>query len=314
MNERQLTDDKVEQLLRIAGARPRVPEHRAARARANVRDAWRAGVQARRFRRRALWAAPLAAAAMIALVFVLIPRPEIAPAVAAPIATVERVTGEARVAGLPIGAGDRVPMHAAIVTRLSSRAAFRLSDGTSVRADERSRLRFDGPRRIIIDDGAVYIDAVHSGLEVQTPFGAVRDIGTRFEVRVDGDAARIRVRDGIVSAGSHRAGKGEQLEMTSRGIASSRIATWGRDWEWASSVAPPFSLEGKRVTELLVWVAGESGAEVRFDSPATARRAAAATLHGSVRDVPPLPAAEAILPTAGMRASFAGGVLTVRAQ
>ncbi len=309
MNERQLSDDAVEKLLRIAGPRPPVPPERAARAKANVREAWAAGVRRRRFQRRALWSAPLAAAAMFAIIFLLIPRPRFVPVASPPIATVERVIGSASVA-----LGERVPLHAAVTTSDGARAALRLADGTSMRIDRSSHVRFDAPRRFVLDRGAIYIATVHTGVEVVTPFGVVRDVGTAFEVRVGSDSARLRVRDGEVVVGSHRAGKGEQLDVSARGVSASRVPTWGSEWEWASSVAPALALDGKRVTAFLAWVSGEGGVEVRFDSPITARKAAATTLHGSINGVPPLAAAEAVLPTAGMRATFDRGVLTVSAQ
>ena len=301
MNEQQL-----EQLLRLAGPRPPVPPERAARAKASVREAWAAEVQRRRFQRRVLWSAPLAAAAMLAIIYLLIPRPRFAPVAPPTIATVERVVGSASVS-----MGARVPLHAVVTTADDGRVAFRLGDGTSLRIDHRSQVRFDAPRRFVLDRGAIYISTKSSSVEVVTPFGVVRDVGTAFEVRLGSDAARVRVRDGEVVVGAHRAGKGEQLVVGARGIEASRIATWGGEWEWTSSVAPPFALDGKQVTAFLAWVSSEGGVDVRFDSPLTARKAAATTLHGSITGVPPLDAAEAVLPTAGMRATFDRGVLTV---
>src|SRR6185369_10670924 len=80
MNEReQLSDRSVEQLLRIASEQPPVPADAAARVREAVYQAWQQDVAKRRFRRRVVTMSSLAAAAAIALVFVLVPHGAIAP-------------------------------------------------------------------------------------------------------------------------------------------------------------------------------------------------------------------------------------------
>jgi ferric-dicitrate binding protein FerR (iron transport regulator) len=300
------TDDDVERLMKLAGRRPEVSAEIAARVKNNVRSAWTAEVEARRTRRRFMIALPLAAAAVLAIVMFLRPAqplPVETPVAIGPVATVERMVGTARI-------GERV----AEIETANGRVALRMTDGTSMRVDSQTLVRIDGPKRINLQRGAIYIDAAQSGIVVRTPAGEVRDIGTKFEVRV-ADRTVVRVRDGEIAIGEHHAHRGEQIEVTAAGTAIvSRIETWGPGWEWINEIAPAFTVEGKRVSEFMIWFAAESGMEVRFESQAVSRKASTATLHGSTGTLTPLKAADAVLPTAGLRAEVKNGVMTVRQQ
>ena len=310
MNEHEPIDD-VESIVRSAGRRPPVPAEIAERVRANVHQSWRAEADARRTRRRFMYAFPLAAAAAIALV-VLYLRPEsrqdVRPA-PVQVATVERVTG-----ATTLSVGQAILTSSEVATG-SGRAALRMSDGTSVRVDQQTRLRVDALRQLTLQSGAIYVDTASSGIRIHTPFGVVRDVGTRFEVRVTEKSARIRVREGEVIVNDRSAHRGEQLDLAPGGaIAMSRIATWGDDWGWLNDIAPVFAVDGKRVAEFLSWVSNESGMEVRYENDATAKKAADVVLHGSIGTLRPVAAADSVLPAAGLRGDAKDGVLTVRAR
>lgn len=299
-------NDEVERLIKLAGPRPAVPADVAERVKANVHAAWRAEVDARH-RGRFLWTLPLAAAIATAVILTINREPAVSPATWI-VARVERVSG----ASASLAKGQSIAARSTIATN-AERASVMLADGTSVRIDAHTAVRFDTPHRIALNSGAIYVSAAHSGLRVQTPHGVVRDIGTRFEVRVTAAATRVRVREGEVIVATHHAIRGQELDVTSNAnVTTSPIATWGRDWEWTMDVAPSFNIEGVRVSQFLAWVGGESGFEIRYASKATEERAARATLHGSIGGLRPDVAADAILPTAGLRSRIDNGVLTVR--
>jgi ferric-dicitrate binding protein FerR (iron transport regulator) len=304
--------DDVASVVRLAGRRPAVPEELARRVKANVRDAWRTEVDARRTRRRFLVALPLAAAAAIAaVVFFMRPpatRP-VAPLAPIQVASVERVVGATTLTG-----GQKIFTAGDIATG-TGRVALRTNDGTSVRVDEQTHLRFDSSNSITLLSGTIYLDTARSGYRITTPFGVVRDVGTKFEVRVTPASARVRVREGEVVIGDRSAHRGEQLEASKGGaLAVSRIATWGDDWGWLNDIAPAFAVDGKRVAEFLDWVSSESGMEVRYENGATAQKAANVVLHGSIGPLRPVAAADSVLPTAGLRGDVKDGVMTVRAR
>lgn len=310
MNEHDRKDD-VEPIVRSAGRRPAVPAEIADRVRANVHEAWRSEVDATRTRRRFMVAVPLAAAAAIATIVVYRPEQVEAPRPAAiRVATVERVTGPSA-----LSSGQTILAGSSISTESGARAAIRLSNQTSVRVDSSTQIAFKNANEISLKTGAVYVDTAHSGIRITTPFGVVRDVGTKFEVRVTDQSARIRVREGEVVVSDRSAHRGEQLELSAGGaIAMSRVPTWGDDWGWLNEIAPAYAVDGKRVAEFLTWVSGESGVDVRYDSSVTSQKAANVVLHGSIGTLPPLAAADSVLPTAGLRAEVKEGVMTVRRQ
>ncbi len=79
----------------------------------------------------------------------------------------------------------------------------------------------DAPGRLYVRQGTIYVDSgadpVASRLEVVTPAGTARDVGTQFELQVAGAALRLRVREGAVSIDrggqSLTGGAGEQIAI-----------------------------------------------------------------------------------------------------
>ena len=302
MNERhELSDESVERLLRIASEKPAVPHEAEARVRASVHQAWQQDVAKRRFRRRVWTASSLAAAAAIAIVFLAIPHQTITTA-PLPAAKLERSIGTVHVRAASDGG-------TLIETGADGRASFRLDSGTEFRIDRDSRVSVG--REFTVIAGALYVTSAERGLAVRTRFGVARDIGTRFEVRVEGDTELVRVRDGIVDFETHRALAGEQLLIKQGGVTKSPLATDAAEWSWTESVAPAFTIEGRSVSSFVAWVASESGMHVQYESNELRLRAERTSLHGSIGDLTPAVACRAILPTAGMRCTATNGVLHI---
>lgn len=304
MNEQnKLSDESVERLLRIASEQTPVPEDAAARVRASVHAAWQQEVSRRRFQRRVWTVSSLAAAAVIALVFVFIPRQGLTPQPVATAAKLERRVGTVHVRATNGGTE--------IVTAADGRASFRLDSGTEFRIDRDSRVVLGSGSTFTLDRGAIYIASAERGIEVRTRFGVARDIGTRFEVRLRDDVETVRVREGIVEFEQHRAVAGEQLQITASGVAKSAFAPYAEEWSWTELVAPPYTIEGSSVASFVAWVSSESGMNVRFESNELRKRAHRTILHGSIGDLKPVVACGAILPTAGMRCVARDGVLVI---
>jgi FecR-like protein len=314
--------DPVARLVRLAGARPPVPEERAARVEGRVFEAWQASVAARRRFRWTSWGAGLAAAAGIAVVVGLAWRqaaqPPPPPVL---VATVERVSGTVTVAG---AAGEQVPLlpgaqvfaGAPLVTGPDGLVALRLAAANgqgapSLRIDVGSRLHFTGEGALRLDGGAVYVDSQGGRpVRVETPWAQVTERGTQFEVRVSSGGVRVRVREGAVElAGGEGAGRdgsweataGAELLLASDGrLSRGTVPPHDQAWEWVQQIAPSFRLEGSTLGEFLAWVGRETGWRVAWADPARAAAAAAAVLHGSVDGLPPEQALAAVLPTCGL--------------
>jgi ferric-dicitrate binding protein FerR (iron transport regulator) len=284
-------------LLRLAGVRLDPPADRTARVRMAVHDEWRSAGRRRTMRRRAaIVLASLAAAAAI----VLMVRENTPPAPQAPpeamVATAVRIEGaplarrriDDGVVGLRLKAGDALRANDAIETDAASRVAWTTASGSSVRLDRSSGARLVTPTVIELGDGAVYIATVDgaAGFEVRTPFGTVRDAGTRFEVRLGAASLRIRVRSGLVDVrrgeATVRAGAGTEATVTSSGVATRSIAAYGPDWEWMSGLGSSFPIEGRSLFAYLDHLAAEQGWTVRYATPRIETAAASIILHGSV--------------------------------
>lgn len=229
-------------------------------------------------------------------------------------------SGGARGSPAALRAGDTVAPGVTLETGEEGRVAVRMASGHSLRLDAGTFLRVLSERRVALDRGAAYVDSGHlagaEGMEVRTPLGAVREIGTQFEVRVQESSVRIRVRTGAVSLSGGEAvievGAGEEVEVDAAGRWNRRqVAAFGEQWAWVAEIAPVMDLEGRLLREFLDWVAHERGLRVRFSSPDLARAAEEITLSGSVRGMTLDQALDSVLATCGMSANTEEGVLAV---
>jgi ferric-dicitrate binding protein FerR (iron transport regulator) len=321
-------DDEVPGLLRLAGRREPPPAARGERVRVQARAAWQQAVRRHRERRLKTWAglAMAAAAAGVLIALYAVPRP-VAPAAPHVLASVEHVNGDARVeAPLANGAIGQLQVGAAVVsgaivrTGANGFVTLRLPDGDAVRLDSNSHLQLLGATQLGLERGGVYIDAGSAAiqLEVLTPFGTARDIGTRFEVRLLASGVRVRVREGRVQLDGGgppaEATAGWELTRSSGGEIERRtIALTGAEWDWVTRAAAPFEIEGRSLADFLRWIESEGGWRVAFADPALERSAGGIILHGSIRGLTPAEALGVVLPTCGLSHRFAGDRVIVEA-
>jgi ferric-dicitrate binding protein FerR (iron transport regulator) len=280
--------DPIAALVRLAGPRPEVNAERTARVRAAVADEWRASVRRKR-RTRVAVAAAIAASVVVVIGGVLLTRPRTEPPAQVVAPFVE--TTEIRELTTPIDATTSVPWN-----------------GGTLRLDHETHLRFDGTQTATLLRGAIYYanDSHAPAVTIHTPFGDVRDVGTRFEVRLSANAVSVRVRDGAVVMRDQTASAGTELLATGTSVTSRTIATSGVDWSWIENAAPPIVLEGKSLDQVLRLIAVEKGLTLE-------RIGADQTLHGDV----PLSVNEALdaaTAAAGVTYRIEGDRLIVRGR
>ncbi|HEU4890604.1 MAG TPA: FecR family protein [Vicinamibacterales bacterium] len=292
-----MTDGGLSELLKLAGRRAVPDEHHQARARAAAHAEWKRLARRRRWRR-SLWASPIAAAVVTAVLspawFSSHPAPTPgaghAQAVAmadSEVATLQMVTGAITVtprngdatrttgAGLRLRTGDRVE------TAADSRAMFVLPGGTIVKIDGNTRVSLD--RGVVaLDRGKLYVDAdPHANdrdVVVRTRLATVRHLGTQFEVRFNGRAVVVRVREGEVAidaAGTKwpplAAGWAMGLSADLR-PERDQIATYGPEWSWMAELPRPFTLEGSTLRAFLDWVSRELGRRWQYEDQSMRER------------------------------------------
>lgn len=330
----------VRDLLQGAARRPELPAAELEAMTAVARQEWRRTVERVRAEerhehrggglRRVAVAAAVTLAAVLAGWWLL--RPAGVP-VPVEVARVEWLSGAVTVtsaaggeASLAGGAG--VEGGATVATGATDRAALVLADGTAVRLDAATRLTLDASDRLRLARGAVYLDsgaAGGDGLEVWTPLGVARDVGTRFSVRVTpangtGPHMTVQVRDGAVEVAAdgdgdplRLAGAGRQVVLSGDGaVRETAIDPWGAEWEWVLQAAPGFAVEGRSLKSFLAWVERETGWEVRYADPALEAEARDIVLHGDPGRLRPDRAPLVLLPAAGLEGEIEAGVLTVR--
>jgi ferric-dicitrate binding protein FerR (iron transport regulator) len=194
-----------------------------------------------------------------------------------------------------------------IETDGNSRAALRASNGSSVRLDRGSRIRVIAPALIELIEGSVYIATSEGsrGFEVRTSIGTVHDVGTQFEIRLGETSLRVRVRTGAVEI-RRREGvvptpAGSETTVTSIGIDTRPLSTYGPEWDWTAGLAPPFEIEGRSLHAFLDDVAREEGWTLHYANPTLADAAARIVLHGSVEGLRVEEALGVALATSGLQ-------------
>jgi len=322
MNEKPVPGsiDAVARLLRAAGHRQLPPEALTQRVYARTRDRW---LQQRQPRSR--WQLALAAGVLLAVgvgsIALLRDR-------ALVLATSETVQGDAALltggqrellaAGTELRAGDQIATEArsAVVLRERTGIAIRLAPDSVVQWRQGMRLR--------ILRGQAYVDlesasVPDSDLVLETDFGNIHHLGTRYLASVSDTGLVVGVRDGRVVV-EHRIGRfevarGERLSIDRRGdIVRSRLPTHGDFWAWADGLAPPVAIEGRSLHEILTQLARQTGLELRFSSAEVEQAARRLKLHGPALALTPVDAIAAVLSTTSMHASVDGDSLVVQSK
>jgi hypothetical protein len=281
--------DGLSELLKLAGRRPVPVEHHTARARAAAHGEWKRLVRGRRLGR-ALQMSAIAATVTITVVASVwfstrqAVTPDASPVQALAnadieVATLQMVKGaitvtprngestRATAGGLRLRTGDRVE------TAADSRAMFVLTGGTIVKVDRNTRVSLD--RGVLaLDRGGLYVDAGPDANDrdvvVRTRLATVRHLGTQFEVRFDGSAGVVHVREGEVAMDARgrewKARTGEALQMRAdRDPERRSIATYGPQWNWVADLPRPFTLEGATLRAFLDWASRELGRRWQYE-------------------------------------------------
>jgi ferric-dicitrate binding protein FerR (iron transport regulator) len=329
-NSSDETEQLIAEVLRLAGPRNEVAPERLARIKAAARSEWTQAVRpAPSFRFG--WLLTAAAAAVIVLAVWFRPASNPSPVgeraaaldVVGTVTAAELATVADTLAANPQGLNEGDSLLAGRVLRTGSRGVvgMRLPDEYAIRVDQGTTLHFESSHVIVLASGAVYVDsgpprANKRSLEIRTPLGIVRNMGTQFEVRLQEDAVRVRVREGTVSFdrdGQRRTTTaGRELTAHAAGtIATAAIDVHGSDWIWIGRAAPPFDVAGKTLGQFLDWVTRESGYRVRFLDPALERSSRPIVLGGSIAGLSPTDALTVVLPTCGLRHRLIDGTVTI---
>lgn len=314
-------DDTLAALIRSAGKRP---EPRAAdyeRVLAASRAAWQGKIRARR---RILWLQALAASMVVAVAVALGVWQMTPPPPAATLAElrgpVEMLAGDGR--WLPLSRPQVVPAGSRLRTAAAAGAVLALERGAALQLHALTEITLASASRIELAAGTVYYDSgVNDAqpIEIATPFGTIRDLGTQFEVFAAAAGVRIRVREGSVevldsaAAAPLTGAAGEQVSVDERGAVDRQpFATDAPEWDWTAVLGDTLLVDGRTVFEVLSWVARETGKTLRFADPTAEQRARRATLSGGAVPLTPREALDVVTGTAeGLDIELAPGAIVV---
>ena len=335
MNDRGLSE-----LLKLAGRRAVPDEHHQARARAAAQAEWKRLARRRRWSR-VLWAPPIAAAVATA---VLAPawfsshpstKPGAGPAEALAkvdieVATLQMVTGAITVtprnaeATRLTSAGQRLRTGDRVETPADGRAIFVLTGGTIVKVDRNTRVSLE--RGVLaLDGGGLYLDADPKANDrdvvVRTRFATVLHLGTQFQVRLDGSAVRVLIREGQVEmvAGGTKWTRGAGWAM---GLTADlrpeidQIAAYGPEWSWTAELPRPFTLERSTLRAFLNWVSRELGRRWQYEDQSMRAQFDQVVQRGSVEGFTANEALDMVLEANGLslRETRDGRLVIVRGR
>jgi ferric-dicitrate binding protein FerR (iron transport regulator) len=295
---------------------------RAARVRHAVHAAWKGAAGGTRNWKRVV---ALAAAAVLvfAAALTLVNGLRGAPGAAAPIASTVFVTSEVlfqhegqahsgRV-GEGLWPGTRITTH-------GGHAAIALANGIELRLDSHTDITLEAEESLSLAHGALYLDSSNrtgppEAVAIVARGTVIRNIGTRYEVRLSDQELRVRVRDGRVEVssafGRREADRGDQLRVTSSAILVGRAPVSGADWDWIVRAVPPPQLGGRPLTEFLAWAEREGGRSIRFADPALERANAATIVYGAIESLTVEEALDVVLPSCGLARRSDGDVITI---
>ncbi len=324
--EHHAEKDALEELFRHATARERPTNADEQAIRDRLLEEWQA-LTAQRRRRKAF--IPLAAAASVILAALVVFRLTSIPEPAAPAIRLASVgkhqgavlvhpadQGEAFAAavGAVLESGQR------IVSSAGSRLGMKWRDGTSLRVDQNSEIRFTASGEIELISGRIFVDTEKADkaaapLVVLTPAGQVRHLGTQYMTAFSSGTTRISVREGKVALNIEGkdalTNSGEQLIIDAAGLQSRKnIPVYGAAWQWIETLAPAFSSDGRSISDLLDWVSRETGRPVEFQSTEAATLAMNSELRGEV-DMEPMRALTVMLQTSDLSADVNNGIISV---
>ncbi len=312
-DQSELDDASIEALLRQVGGREEPDAGVMREVRNAVHAEWQAAVRARARQRQTIGFAIAAGVACAAAVAVFTLR-SVAPEVV-PVATIARIDGHLQVVGdhaYAGRAGEHVSSGSTLRTDAATRAALEFGRGVSVRVDANSTVRLAAADRLVLEQGALYVDArtVHNGghddtLKIETTAGAVRHLGTQYQVRtLDADIV-VSVREGRVEVtgdhGTNIGDAGERLRVSADGnVQRSHVSAQDDSWNWAEAATPGFEIADQPLAAFLAWVARETGRKLSYDDPRAEALAQRVRLRGSIAGLSADAALAAVLPTTNL--------------
>ena len=216
-------------------------------------------------------------------------------------------------AGAPLRAGQTFDVRGDSLITLAGGGNLRLARASTVEVLAANAVK--------LTRGELYVDIppgsrASDRFMVVTPAGEFRHVGTQFAVALVNGVTRLRVREGSVqwnaTDGESTVNAGTEVMIdTNRTVTRRPIATAGRDWAWAESLAPEIEIENRPLQEFLVWFSRETGRKLVLADDEVRRQTATIRMHGNVRGLTAMEALSAVMAATTLRFELPEGVIRV---
>jgi len=303
-------EDSLAKLISQAGARQRPSSSMEAEVRAVVHDAWQQTLRTER-RQRAVWFSAAAAVILSIIGWQFNSRSTSSSSIVA--ATLVRASNHFSIDGHNKVPGA-VPAANAVSTIYVGEAIdtgdgvalLSLEGNANLRLAPHTRVHWRTAGEIVLTSGKLYVDSgTHSvPLLIDTAFGNVSHLGTRYQVSRDEDALNVSVRDGKVAIrtpqGLTQLQAKQSFKIDSRQfVTRDEIQAYGPEWEWADNLSPGFEIDNSTLAAFLGWVAHETGHNLKYADESTRLEAMKTILHlqGTRGSLTPMTALSLVLPT-----------------
>jgi len=206
-----------------------------------------------------------------------------------------------------------------IRTQKGGEAFLRTKAGGHLAIAAHSNLTLTSATQVALTHGQVYYDSYarpEAALTITTPYGAVTDIGTQFQLSVNESAATLAVREGEVQinheSGTTTLNSEERIQFDSDATgAKAHISSHDHDWEWVTQHQRADALNGKDLAFAAEWYARETGQALAYASSEARTRAEGISLHGEFSSLTPHQAIEVAMTGSGLSLARRSGTLSL---
>jgi ferric-dicitrate binding protein FerR (iron transport regulator) len=196
-----------------------------------------------------------------------------------------------------------------------------LAGGGNVRVGRASAFEVVAANAVKLERGELYVDIPPGSrgsnrFMVATPAGEFRHVGTQFAVAIVNGTTRLRVREGSVQwhaiEGDSTVEAGTEITIDrNRTVTRRPIATTGREWAWAESLAPDIEIENRPLQEFLVWFSRETGRKLELADDIARMQSGTILMHGNVHGLNAMEALTAVMAATTLRFELPEGVIRV---
>lgn len=194
-----------------------------------------------------------------------------------------------------------------------------LNDSIDVRLAADTSVRWIAPHEIELVRGNIYIATDgRNSFTVQTDYGRVTDIGTRFMVIAEASGVEVAVREGVIELasehGQHRSGPAGDTEssvirVTSDGVDESSEVRSSERWSWIHQA--PSGYTSNEPLVLLKQIAKDLGKRIEYRSLGVEASLGTERIDGDFSGMAPLQALRLLAETIGLEWQVDGVVITV---